>query len=104
MRPNAVLDAVRASVHDAHAAIVNAECLSTDLRNNRFEALPHRSTSGDNLDLAARMHMNARAVHRPQTAFFDIHCKAEADILAGVPTLLHIVLELIPAAARKGLG
>src|SRR5262249_36938672 len=103
MRTNAILDAVRAPMYDPHAAIIHAERLGTDLRNNRFEALAQRSASGDDLDIAARMHIDARAVRGPQTALFDIHCKAEADILAGVPTFLHIALELIPPAARKCL-
>ena len=65
MRANAVFDTVGAAVHDPHAAIVGAERLGTNLRDNGFKALPHRGAAGNDLDLTVGVHVYARSVGRP---------------------------------------
>ena len=50
-----------------HGDCVRPERLRTDLRDHRFEALPHRCAAGDDFDLTIGVHVHPRAIGRPET-------------------------------------
>src|SRR6516162_5445748 len=79
---NAVLNAVRLAEHDPNPAVIDSERIRADLRHRGREALPHRRTTGHQLDHASRIDGDAGSVHRAEPTLLDKHGDTGADQLA----------------------
>ncbi len=103
MRADAVGNAVGLAVHDADAPIIDAKRLGADLRHRRLEALADRGAAGDDLDGAAGVDRNPRAVGRSAAAFFDEQCDAGAYCFAGRARRRTSCCMFVPAEMRQRL-
>ena len=79
MRADAVFDPVGAALDHAHPAVIDAERVGADLRDDGLEALAERRAAGDDLDRAGGLDRDPHAVARAQPALLDKHREAGAD-------------------------
>ncbi len=87
-RTHAIGDAIGLAVHDADAAVVDAERIGANLRDHRLDPLPDRGGAGDNLDGARRIDRDPNAVERTEAALLHEHRETDSDRFARLPPRL----------------
>ena len=77
-------------------AIVDAERVGADLRDDRLDPLPDRGRAGHHLDEAGGVDRDPHAVERPEPALLDENRKPRPDAFAAGATPLQFLLQLGP--------